>query len=77
MAPRFEREEAMKPDRVEVSWDAEKSKWQVRIQIGEEVIHRHCDSPKNADEAALRAAAAKTVVDEGYEVDPAKITIRR
>ena len=67
----------MRPDRVEVSWDAGKSKWQVRIQIGEEVIHRHCDSPKNADDATLRAAAAKTVVDEGYEADPAKITIRR
>jgi hypothetical protein len=67
----------MQADRVEVSWDAEKSKWQVRIQIGEEVIHRHCDSPKNADEATLRAAAAKTVADEGYEADPAKITIRR
>jgi hypothetical protein len=67
----------MRPDRVEVSWDAGKSKWQVRIQIGEEVIHRHCDSPKNADEATLRAAAAKTVADEGYEADPAKIIIRR
>ena len=67
----------MKPDRVEVSWDAEKSKWTVRIQIGEEVIHRYCDSPRNADGAALRAAAAKTVADEGYEADPAKITIRR
>ena len=50
----------MTADRVEVSWDPGKSKWLVRIQNGEEVIRRYCDSPKNADEQALRAAAEKT-----------------
>ncbi|MFZ0038698.1 MAG: hypothetical protein WAK91_14815 [Candidatus Acidiferrales bacterium] len=67
----------MRPDQVEVSWDAAKSKWQVRIQSGEEVIHRHFDAPKNADDASLRSVAAKTVADEGYEFDSARITIRR
>jgi len=28
----------MRPDRMEVSWDAEKSKWLIRIETGEEVI---------------------------------------
>lgn len=70
-------EEAMRPDSVEVSWDAAKSKWQVRIQTGEEVVNRHSDAPKSEDDESLRAAAAKIVSDEGYEPDPARITIRR
>jgi len=66
----------MRADRVEVSWDAAKSKWLVRIEIGEEVIRRHCDAPKNADDQTLRAAAQKTVADEGYELDPALVSVR-
>ena len=66
----------MTADRVEVSWDPGKSKWLVRIQNGEEVIRRYCDASKNADEQSLRAAAEKTVRDEGY-APPANVTIRR
>ncbi|MFY9531857.1 MAG: hypothetical protein WBC04_23760 [Candidatus Acidiferrales bacterium] len=67
----------MRADNVEVSWDAGKSKWLVRIITGEEVVRRHCDVPKNADEQTLRSAAQKTVQDEGYESDPTHISIRR
>jgi len=67
----------MRPDKVEISWDAAKSSWLVRIQIGEEVVRRHCNLPKDADEAALRSSAQKTVTDEGYEADPASFVIRR
>lgn len=67
----------MHPDRVEVSWDAVKSKWLLRIEAGEEVIRRHCDAPKNADEQTLRSAAQRTVQDEGYELDLAPIVIHR
>jgi hypothetical protein len=67
----------MTADRVEVSWDPGKSKWLVRMQSGEEVIRRYCDAPKNADEQMLRAAAEKTVRDEGYQPNPSGVTIRR
>jgi hypothetical protein len=67
----------MQADRAEVSWDAKKSKWLVRIESGEEVIRRYCDLPQNADEAALRSEAQKTVQDEGYELDGANITVKR
>jgi len=67
----------MTADRVEVSWDAAKSQWVIRITEGEEVIRRHCDLPKNADDQALRAAALETVRDEGYEFDASKFTIQR
>jgi hypothetical protein len=63
----------MVADRVDVSWDQEKSKWLVRITSGEEVIRRHCDAPRNADEQSLRAAALKTASDEGYEASTVNI----
>jgi hypothetical protein len=67
----------MRADQVELSWDAGKSKWLVRIVNGEEVIRRYCNLPKDANEQTLGAAAQKTVQDEGYEVDPALVSVRR
>jgi len=67
----------MRADRVEISWDAAESKWLVRIGTGEEVIRRHCQAPKDADEQRLRSLVQKTVQDEGYEADPAQIRIQR
>ena len=66
----------MHADRVEVSWDAAKSNWLVRIVTGEEVIRRYCKAPKDADEQTLRSAAQKTVQEEGYEPD-VELSIRR
>jgi hypothetical protein len=67
----------MRADRVEVSWDNDKSDWLIRIQNGDEVIRRHCKAPKDADENTLRAKAAETVKDEGYETDAASVTVKR
>ena len=67
----------MRADQVEVSWDADKAKWLVRIVNGGEVIRRYCNLPKNADEQAVAAAAQKTVQDEGYETDSALVRVRR
>jgi hypothetical protein len=66
----------MRADNTEVSWDAGKSKWLVRIAVGEEVIRRYCDLPRSADEQTLRQAAQKTLTDEGFEPDGAAITIQ-
>jgi hypothetical protein len=67
----------MRADRVEISWDTNKSKWMVRIQSGDEVIRRQCQLGKNADEQQLRTMAQQTVKDEGYEADPAQIQVQR
>ena len=67
----------MRPDRVEVLWDAAKSKWLIRIEMGEEVIRRHCDASKNADDQTLRSTSQKAVEDEGYELDLTSINSRR
>jgi hypothetical protein len=67
----------MRADHVEVSRDADKSNWLVRIKSGEEVIRRHCKLPKDADEQSLRAVTQQVVQDEGYELDVAELLIRR
>ncbi len=67
----------MRADLTEVSWDAEKSKWLIRIAVGEEVIRRYCDLPRNTSEIDLRAAAQKTLTDEGFESDGTAITIQQ
>jgi hypothetical protein len=67
----------MNADRVEVSWDAEKNKWLVRIEVGAEVIRRHAGNPKGTDDQTLRTAAENTAKDEGYDVAPANIAVRR
>jgi hypothetical protein len=67
----------MHVDHVDVSWDGQKSKWLIRIAAGEEVIRRHCDIGKNADEQTLRAAAQKTVQEEGYDHEVSAINIHR
>lgn len=66
----------MRADRVEISWDNEESKWLIRIEVGEEVVRRHCDLPRSADEAALRAAAQKTIQDEGYDLPASSVILR-
>ena len=67
----------MRLDRVEVSWDAQKSNWLIRIVNGDEVIRRHIEAGKDAADSALRTAAQKTVQDEGYEADAAQISIKK
>ena len=67
----------MQADRVEVSWDAGKRKWLVRIEVGSEVIRRYCDQSREADESTLRAAAVQTTIDEGYQIDSSQISVSR
>jgi hypothetical protein len=73
----FIRSNEMRADFAEMSWDTSKGKWLLRMGIGDEVIRRHCKNAQDANESDLRAVAEKTVVDEGYEIDSAKITIVR
>ena len=67
----------MRADRVEASWDSDKKKWLVRIQSGEEVIRRYCDGNRDLDDQKVRAAAQKTLVDEGYDANGVQIVVKR
>lgn len=67
----------MRADRVEASWDSDKKKWLVRIQSGEEVIRRYCDGNRDIDDQKIRAAAQKTLADEGYDANGVQIVVKR
>ncbi len=70
----------MKADRAVVQWDGDKKTWRVRIEIGEEVIKRPASSKKLSRDAAedtLRAAAVETAQADGYDLDPAAVTVAR
>ena len=67
----------MRADSVELSWDAAKSNWLIRITSGEEVIRRHFQARKDADDKTLLATAQQEVRDEGYEADAVQVSIRR
>jgi hypothetical protein len=67
----------MRVDEVEASWDAARKSWLLRIRIGEEVIRRHCDAARNADDGTLKSLAQKTLQDEGFDPEPAGLKILR
>jgi hypothetical protein len=61
-----------------VERDHKDKKLHVHINVGAEVIKRPL--PKTAEDATedtLRSLAVETAKDEGYEVDPGKITIQQ
>lgn len=65
-------------DSATVTWDAQKKRWICRIQIGAEVIRRAAEKvSRDAPEDDLRSVAVKTATDEGYELDPARVTVAR
>ena len=68
-------------DRAEVVWvDADRKKrgWQIRLYVGEEVIkYRPPDPDRAAPDDALRSAAVDAARLDGYELNPAAVTIQR
>ncbi len=69
-----------KADSAAVSWDPQKKVWRVRIQVGEEVIKRpveHKRATRDAAEDVLRSLAIETAQADGYDLDPATVTIAR
>jgi hypothetical protein len=62
-------------ERAEVTWDSGKSKWLVRIHVGDEVIRRYCKGSKNADPESLRTDAVMTAKDEGYDLASDKVAV--
>jgi len=67
----------LRADSANVSWDAEKKQWIVRVKVGEEVMRRHVPkTPQSAGDEVLRSVAVETAKDDGYEVDPSTVEIQ-
>jgi chloramphenicol 3-O-phosphotransferase len=62
-------------ERAEVTWDSGKSKWLVRIHVGDEVIRRYWKAAKDTDPETLRTDAVNTARDEGYDLAADKVAV--
>jgi len=61
-----------------VSWDADKKRWVIRFQIGAEVIKRPgLKTARDADDESLRSMAVQVAHDDGYQLNPAAVTVSR
>jgi len=68
----------IKANDAKVEWNAGKKHWQVVIHLGSEVIRRQCEkTPHDVPDPALLDLAVATAKDEGYELDPARVSIVR
>ena len=68
----------LRADQAKVEWVADKKQWHVVITVGAEVIKRWLGKqPREAADDALKTVAVQTAKDEGYDLDPAKVTVAR
>jgi hypothetical protein len=67
----------LRADQARVGWNPDKKRWEVRIQVGGEVIKRPLVGAAAADEASLKSQAIDVAKDEGYTLDPANVSVER
>ncbi len=68
----------LRADHASVAWSGEKKRWEVRIQVGGEVMKRQISLPRGeSDGEALKAKAIEIAKDEGYDLDPANVTVEQ
>jgi hypothetical protein len=66
----------VRADNAKVEYNSDKKRWEVHIQVGEEVVKRPISKPiGESGEQALKQQAVATARDEGYELDPANVAI--
>ena len=60
-----------------VSWNAGKKHWEVRIQVGGEVMKRQISLSRESGADTLKAKAVEIARDEGYDLDAANVTVEQ
>jgi len=68
----------LQASQAKVAWDSKKKRWQVTIEVGAESIKRwSASNGPGARDDALLAMAIDTARDEGYDLEPQKVSIVR
>ncbi len=65
----------LKADEAKIEWNSDKKRWHVVIQVGAEVIKRWVGNGRETGDDGLRTLAVQTAKDEGYELDPARVSV--
>jgi hypothetical protein len=65
----------LKANEAKIEWSPDKKRWHVVIQVGAEVIKRWAGDSHESGDEALRTLAVQTAKDEGYELDPARVSV--
>ncbi|MDR3698150.1 MAG: hypothetical protein P4L56_00860 [Candidatus Sulfopaludibacter sp.] len=66
----------MRANNARVEFDQTHKRWEVHIFVGAEVIKRPISkSAAESGKDALKELAIQTARDEGYDVDPAAVTV--
>jgi hypothetical protein len=65
----------LKANEAKIEWSAEKKQWHVVIQVGAEVIKRWAGKTQETGDEALKSLAVRTAKDEGYELDPERVSV--
>ncbi len=67
----------LRANNARVEWDQGHKRWEVHIEVGAEVIKRPISKSvaESGDKAALKELAIQTAKDEGYELDPATVSV--
>ncbi len=66
----------MRANNARVEFDQTHKRWEVHIHVGAEVIKRPiAKSAAESGEAVLKEMAVQTAKDEGYDLDPAAVTV--
>jgi hypothetical protein len=66
----------MRANNARVEFDKTHNRWEVHIYVGAEVIKRPITKTEaESGEAALKTLAIQTAKDEGYDVDPASVSV--
>jgi hypothetical protein len=67
----------VRANNAKVEWNTAKKRWEADIEVGTEMVKRPIPQhTEDAGEQALRDAAVAIAHDEGYELDPSKVTVR-
>ncbi len=65
----------LKANEAKIEWSSDKKQWHVVIQVGAEVIKRWAGKNQQAGDDDLKSLAVQTAKDEGYELDPARVSV--
>ncbi len=66
----------LQADSASVAWNGDKKRWEVRVQVGAEVVRRPLTGvAERAEPNVLKSKAIEVAADEGYALDVGHVSL--